>query len=156
MKIRDYTKIRDYMPGRVMVQVMITRKPPHYPPKIPGELFCGISGNNYLHHYLPNIFGNLICNSFGAHSTWWKDMIYLAEGYDLSFFLERLLSAERSLFDKISLGMVEGYDLPPQNMVEGYDLPILKNLQKLSVLNYGGRIWSTSLGMVEGHDLPFF
>ena len=46
------------------------------------------------------------------------------------FVLERLLSAERSPFDKTSLGMVEGYDLPPQNMVEGYDLPISKNFQK--------------------------
>ena len=51
-----------------MEQVMITRKPPYYMPKIPGELIFGISGNNYVVHYLPNIFGNLICNSFGAHS----------------------------------------------------------------------------------------
>ena len=84
-----------------------------------------------------------------------RDMIYLVEGYDLPVFWERLLSAERSLFGKISLGMVKGYDLPPLGMVEGYDLPISKNLQKIGLLhNYGGR--STSLGMKEGYDLPLF
>ena len=51
-----------------MGQVMITRKPPHYLPEIPGESIFGISGNTYLLHYLSDIFGNLICNSFGAHS----------------------------------------------------------------------------------------
>ena len=51
-----------------MEQVKITRKPPHYLPEIPGELFFEISGNNYLLHSLSEIFGNLICNSFGAHS----------------------------------------------------------------------------------------
>ena len=40
-----------------MEQVMITRKPPRYLPKTPGELFLGISGNNYLFHYLSNILG---------------------------------------------------------------------------------------------------
>ena len=69
MEIRDYTKIIDYMPGRVMGQVMITRKPPHYLPEIPGELIFRMSGNDYLFHYLPEIFGKLICNSFGTHST---------------------------------------------------------------------------------------
>ena len=65
-----YMKIRDYTPGGVMEKAMITRKPPHYLPNIPGELFFGISGNNYLKsHYLSKIFGNLICNSFGAHSS---------------------------------------------------------------------------------------
>ena len=34
-------KIRDYTPGGVIEQVMITRKPPHYLLKIPGELFFG-------------------------------------------------------------------------------------------------------------------
>ena len=68
MKIRDYTKIRDYRPGRVMEQIKITWKPPHYLPETPEELFFGISCNNYLLHYLSEIFGNLICNSFRAHS----------------------------------------------------------------------------------------
>ena len=72
-------------------------------------------------------------------------MIYLVEGYDLPFFWEGLLSPERSHFVKSSLGMVEGYDLPPQNMVEGYDLPNSKNSGKLSFF---------CQAMVEGFDLP--
>ena len=75
MEIRDYTKIIDYTPGRVMGQVMITRKPPHYLPETPGELFFGIPGNDYLFHDLPAIFGNLIYNNLGAHSNRLLDVV---------------------------------------------------------------------------------
>ena len=56
MEMRDYTKIIDYTLGRVMGQVMTTRKPPHYLPEIPGELIFRISANDYLFYYLPEIF----------------------------------------------------------------------------------------------------
>ena len=51
IEIRNYTKILDYTPARVMSQVEITRTPPHYLPKILGELFSVISGNDYRFHY---------------------------------------------------------------------------------------------------------
>ena len=56
-------------------------------------------------------------------------MIYLVEGYDLPvFFWKGFFLQKEALFDKISLGMVEGYDLS-------------KTCRKIRPLqNYGGRI----------------
>ena len=58
---------------------MITQKPPHYLPEIPGELLSGISGNNYPLRYLSEIFGRLICNSFSARSNPWRDWVKEAQ-----------------------------------------------------------------------------
>ena len=68
-KTCHYMKIRNYTPG-VMEQLIITWKPPHYLPEIPGEFFFGISGN-YLFHYLSEIFGNLICKVEDCRSEVW-------------------------------------------------------------------------------------
>ena len=72
-------KISDCTPGRVMEQVMITHKPPHYMPEISGKLIFGISGNDCLFHDLSEICGSLISNRFGARSIYLRAQVAFSE-----------------------------------------------------------------------------
>ena len=121
-----HMKFRDYTPGGAMERVMITRKPPHCLPKIPGELFFGIPGNKYLFHYLSKIFGNLICDSFGAHST--LKMLYFPSKWALRCHSELLKNSQIALFKEKS----------------ALDLPWLAPSKLSKTIGFGGATVSCS------------